>query len=195
MLPSAMPNPSAAETRLAWAVRAWEAEEENARRLAIRANLVLSVALAFAGFGTTQWLEAAKQLPRTALATTLLVVGGAGIVLVFSAFVGVLLKRAAIPSLKAPLIASGSLLPPGSSLELITDDNAMLVAAYRTTAAAAADLNARNIEERERLRKTQFALIGGTVLLLLCAAAYTVAREAPAQAKCCCCSSPPPGKP
>jgi hypothetical protein len=38
--------PSAADARLAWAVRAWEAEVENASRLANRANLVLTIALA-----------------------------------------------------------------------------------------------------------------------------------------------------
>ena len=45
-------QPSDEQVFLAWAVRSWEAEGENARRFATRTNVVLTVALAAAAAGS-----------------------------------------------------------------------------------------------------------------------------------------------
>jgi heme/copper-type cytochrome/quinol oxidase subunit 3 len=74
--------PSAADARLAWAVRAWEAEVENASRLANRANLVLTIALAFSGFGLKELSDALRTHPSSWIGRASLATAVVGVTLI-----------------------------------------------------------------------------------------------------------------
>ena len=184
--------PNAAETRLAWAVRAWEAEVENASRLANRANLVLTIALAFTGFGMKELGDALRGHPSDSVSWTVLTGAGIGLGTIFWAFIVVLAKRQDPKALRSNF-ASWEMLPPGD-LEKVTADAEMLDRAYRSAAAAAYELHGRNTNERERLNIAQQFLIIGAVLTLVCGGIYTVIREAPGGStnKSCCSGSPAP---
>ena len=146
--------PSAAETRLAWAVRAWEAELENASRLANRANLVLTIALAFSGFGLKELSDALRTHPSSWISQASLAIAVVGVTLIFWAFVKVLARRSSPQNLSRPPFASWDLLPPGD-LEPVAAEEEMLTRAYRATSAAAYELHGRNATERERLNVAQ----------------------------------------
>jgi hypothetical protein len=185
--------PSAADTRLAWAVRAWEAEVENASRLANRANLVLTIALAFSGFGLKELSDALRTHPSSWISQASLAIAVVGVTLIFWAFVKVLARRSSPESLSRPPFASWDLLPPGD-LEPVAAEEEMLTRAYRATSAAAYELHGRNATERERLNVAQQFLVLGAVLTLLGGGAYTICWEAPggSATKCSCCGSPAP---
>jgi len=82
--------PTLRETHLAWAARSWDAEVENARRLATRVNVVLTVALAAAAAGTKILGDALTG--HSAERSSLALLGGAvaGVVCIFIAFVRLL---------------------------------------------------------------------------------------------------------
>jgi len=182
----------AAETRLAWAIRAWEAEVENASRLASRANLVLTVALAFSGFGTKELADALRTHPGDGLGRTLLFGASLGLVSIFWCFILTLARRQDRNSLRSNF-ASWELLPPGD-VESVTSDGEMMLRAYRSATAAAYELHSRNAVERDRLKVAQQFLILGAVLILAFGGVYTVSREAPggSATKRSCCGSPAP---
>jgi hypothetical protein len=184
--------PSAAETRLSWAVRAWDAEVENASRLANRANLVLTIALAFTGFGMKELGDALRTHPSDSLSWVVLTGAGLGLGTIFWAFIVVLAKRQDPKALRSNF-ASWEMLPPGDLVN-VTADVEMLDRASRSATAAAYELHGRNTSERERLKLAQQFLIVGAVLTLVCGGIYTVSREAPGGSteKCCCCGSPAP---
>jgi hypothetical protein len=106
------PLPTPWETRLGWAARSWEAEVENARRLATRVNVVLTVALAFAGAGAKILGDALTDHPIELWSIGLLGGAAGGVVCIFVAFVRVLTKR---QRQQRPPSASAHLLPPRGS--------------------------------------------------------------------------------
>lgn len=176
---------SAWETRLAWAVRSWDAEVENARRLGVRVNVVLTVALAFAGAGSKVLADALLDHSSGGLAVALLCGAVSGVGCIFVGFVRVLTKRER--PLRPPT-ASAHLLP----LEEVGDaplvgsgdrtgahgDERTLFQAFLATTAAAYELHGRNAEERKRLAVAQQWLVVGAALTLLCGGLYTWHRPA-----------------
>jgi drug/metabolite transporter (DMT)-like permease len=146
-----------------------------ARRLATRVNIVLTVALAFAGAGAKVLGDALVERQAGHSAAWLLGCGVAGIVVIFFAFVRVLTKRQAT---QRPPTASAYLLPP-EDLNLTAGDP-MMERAFLAMAAAAYELHARNAEERRRLTLAQQWLLVGAALTLSCGAAYTWVKPAPA---------------
>ncbi len=170
------PLPTPHETYLTWAVRSWEAEVENARRLATRVNVVLTVALAAAAAATKVLNDALVRSPRP-WGAVLLAGAVVGVVFVFVAFVRVLVKR---QPPERPPSASAHLLPP-EDLADVSDatpghDSRALQRAFLSTAAAAYELHARNADERKRLAAAQQWLIVGAALTLVCGAVYTWIR-------------------
>ena len=185
--------PSAADTRLAWAVRAWEAEVENASRLANRANLVLTIALAFSGFGLKELSDALRTHPSSLdrPGVSCRRHRGRG-----PDLLGVREGPRTAKHSGEPLAAAVRELgpPPPGDLEPVAAEEDMLTRAYRATSAAAYELHGRNATERERLNVAQQFLILGAVLTLIGGGAYTVTWEAPggSATKCSCCGSPEP---
>ena len=166
--------PTSAEIHLAWAIRSWDAEVENARRLATRVNVVLTVALAAAAAGTKVLGDTLSQ--HAPNARGVFVAGAAlGVGLIFIAFVRVLAKRH--PSDRA-VSASAHLLPADDASDVADaqDEVRVLQRAFLSTTAAAYELHARNAEERKRLAEAQQWLIIGAALTLLSGAIYTWAR-------------------
>ena len=182
--------PTAAETRLAWAVRSWEAEVENARRLANRANLVLTIALAFSGFGLKELADALRAHPEGRVRWLSLSVAVIGVLLIFWAFVKVLARRSGPESLSRTPFASWELLLAGD-VERVSVDDEMLTRAYRAASAAAYELHRRNTAERDRLNVAQQFLILGAVLTLFGGGLYTLQGGTPRGATTCCCAGSP----
>jgi hypothetical protein len=164
-----VPNPW--ESRLAWASRSWEAEVENAQRLATRLNVVLTVALAAAAAGTKVLGDALAGHPADRGLLVLLCGAVAGVACVFAGFVRVLVKRKG----RRTAAASFYLLPPEDVGEKITANEAFDITerAFLATTAAAYDLYARNMEEKKRLDQAQQWLVLGAALTLLSGALYT----------------------
>jgi hypothetical protein len=165
--------PNGWETRLAWASRSWEAEVENAQRLATRMNIVLTVALAAAAAGTKVLGDALARRPMDPGHLRLL--GGAlvGVLFVFVGFARVLVKRSGPRRAAA---ASFYLLPPedpGGATVTVDGGPDILERAFLATTAAAYDLYARNIEQKRCLDQAQQLLVVGAALTLLSGALYT----------------------
>jgi hypothetical protein len=180
--------PTARETHLAWAVGSWEAEVENARRLATRVNLVLTIALAFVGAGSKVIMDAVAA-HRGERALPWLVAGAVlGIAFMFWAFVNVLgVRRRAR---RGPPFASAFLLPPedvpaplnGAQAPTEPENDSALFRAFLATTAAAYELHGRNAEERTRIDRGQQWLVVGVLLTMVCGGLYTWIRGAGAPA-------------
>jgi hypothetical protein len=170
--------PTGWETRLAWASRSWEAEVENAQRLATRMNIVLTVALAAAAAGTKVLGDALATHPTDQGRLTLLGAAIAGILCVFVGFVRVLFRQKRSRRVAA---ASFYLLPPEDAADAryAAEGPDVLERAFLATSAAAYDLYARNAEEKRRLDQAQQALVLGAALTLLSGALYTWHQSRP----------------
>ena len=169
--------PTLRETHLAWAARSWDAEVENARRLATRVNVVLTVALAAAAAGTKILGDALTGHSAERLSLALLGGAVAGVVCIFIAFVRVLTKAERRGRMSS---ASALLLPPediGGAAGDAPDGDTALQRACLATTAAAYELHARNAEEKKRLAVAQQWLVVGAALTLLCGALYTWMRH------------------
>jgi hypothetical protein len=146
----------------------------NARRLATRVNVVLTVALAAAAAGTKVLGDTLSQHAPSGRA---IFVAGAvlGVASIFIAFVRVLAKRH--PTDRA-VPASAHLLPAEDASDVADaqDEVRVLQRAFLSTTAAAYELHARNAEERKRLAEAQQWLIIGAALTLLSGAIYTWVR-------------------
>ena len=164
--------PNGWETRLAWASRSWEAEVENAQRLATRMNIVLTVALAAAAAGTKVLGDALITHPTDHVRLVWLSAAVAGVMCVFAGFVRVLFKQGRSGRTSA---ASFYLLPPEDAGDAGTSEEKpdVVKRAFLATSAAAYDLYARNTEEKRRLDQAQQALVLGAALTLLSGALYT----------------------
>jgi hypothetical protein len=163
--------PNGCETRLAWASRSWEAEVENAQRLATRMNIVLTVALAAAAAGAKVLGDALVTHPTDHARLALLWTAIAGVVSVFAGFVRVLFRQGRSGRTSA---ASFYLLPPEDAADArSTEGPEVLERLFLATSAAAYDLYARNTEEKRRLDQAQQALVLGAALTMLSGALYT----------------------
>jgi hypothetical protein len=180
------------QTRLNEAVRAWDAEVENARRLEARSNILITVSLAVAGFAGKAVVDAILDHPTHWLVQTLLVAACLGIALVFWGFASVVVEQAlrrqdkAVRPERGSTFASARLLavPPDDDQEWalwINRANALKAALLNVTSAAM-DLNRRNSRRRRRVQRAQLIIVGGIGLTLLAGGLYAGYWEAGARA-------------
>ena len=169
------------EIYLAWAVRSWEAEVENAGRLATRVNLVLTIALAFVGAGAKLVMDAVVQHPGDGLLIGLLTGASIGVGMMFWSFMvvlGVRYTRGSTTFASYMLLAPDDVPAPSAAPGLVNDE--AVYRHYLATAAAAYELHAMNTEERNRIDRGQQWLIVGVVWTVLCTVGYNMVRDVPA---------------
>lgn len=172
------------EVRLAHAVRCWDAEEENARRLATRISILttgtlglMGIVLLRFGVGLTtagqRW--SGQPMGIQAILITLLVAGllllAASCAFQFDAFK----KRQSLPSsqkLRSETAATDKALREALWSE--RDDwyyrrvaNALLLAAALNIDRAAQDLAGRNAREKSRIQWAQWLLLAGALPLFV----------------------------
>ncbi|HEU0013180.1 MAG TPA: hypothetical protein VFQ45_05825 [Longimicrobium sp.] len=171
------------------AIRWWNAEEENARRLGRRVNVQLTIVAAFLGLGAFRLLEAHARSPLGYIAKALIIISLVFLVVAPLFMLGILrvdLTRHSHPATRWQRLGSilrslrGSRPPralPASSELLLPESALSRVAApnradteYHTavlTVMAAGRLYRMNLEEEDRIDRGQSLIMFGFGTLLL----------------------------
>jgi hypothetical protein len=169
------------DVRLSWAETSWKAEEENARRLATRVNLVLTLALASGGIGSKVVFDALGEHRQGA--EWMLVVSMVGICFIFVGVAFLLgLKK---EEKRQHSFASSALLPTAETQpptgnktsEETSDKDKATYLAFVSISLAAIELHGLNALEQKRIDTAQQWLVVGFILTMLFGGAYTWNRE------------------